>query len=72
MTKFKKLKTVDSIFRIDDVSYEFNESVEYVFIQKNKLFFYLKSSLTEKQIQCVKSHIADYYYGYKCVFLKSI
>lgn len=72
MTKFKKLKTVDSIFNLEDVSYEFYESVTNVFIQKNTIFFTLIDTLTITEIDNVKSHIVKYFYGYKCIFLKKV
>lgn len=75
MTKFKSYKKTDSLFNLLDISMEFNESVDFVFTNKNKLIFVLKSSLNQTQTENVKSHLVEYFQtqrGYKCKFAKTL
>lgn len=57
MKSFKLVKS-DFEFRNDDVSFEFNEYIDYVFISNSKMFFVFKNGFASKN---PKNHIIDYY-----------
>ena len=61
MTKFKKLSKTDFEFYENDVSSEFKETIDHVFVSKNTLFFVFKKDITTKTIKNVKSHVRNYY-----------
>lgn len=61
MAKFYNLQKTSFEFRNDDVSYEFNEYVDFIFLGKNTLFVVFFKTITKEQSKNQRSHIKKYY-----------
>jgi hypothetical protein len=61
MKKFYRLKKTELSFRIDDVSFEFDDYVKNVFTKKNKIFIVFVKKIKKKESKNLKSHIKKYY-----------
>lgn len=67
MTKFKQIKKTDSVFNIHNISSEFNEYFEYVFISNKKIFFVFRENIINHEN--IKGHVIEYFSTYICIFL---
>jgi len=56
--KSYKLTKTDFEFRSDNVEWEFTETIEFVFVKKNTLFFVFKKGEEDKN---QKKYITKYY-----------